>query len=476
MVNRILLRQHEATTQEWDSAVGNCGQGFWEEILEGPAGWESFEAGNIYPGRVSFIDKEWVIVDIGYKSEGYIPHSEWDSPPHPEQIVSVLLEDIDVEDGQLHLSKRRAERIEAQRRVLEKVHEGETVQGTVTRRTKGGLLVDIGIEAFLPGSQVDLRRPPNLEKMVGKEIECQVISIDHRRPAIVLSRRALLEAERRAGRQRLFQELQVGDVRRGKVSNVVSFGAFVDLGGLDGLLHKSDMRWRRVGDPAEVVSVGDQLEVMVLDFDAEKERVSLGLKQLEPDPWSLLADQYRPGDLIQGRVQNLAGFGAFVEVAPGVSGLLHNSDMSWLRKITHPSEMISVGDDLKCVILEIQPKKQRLALGMKQLQDDPWDKEIPARYHPEDVVEGTVTKLTGFGAFVLLEEQLEGLLHVSELPRDRQLSDLLEVGQPVQVRVIQVEPEKRRIRLSMRDAHGEAVTSAPQDLRGGLGSSGPLIP
>jgi small subunit ribosomal protein S1 len=510
-----------------------------------------FKPGTILNGRVVGFAGDDVVVDVGFKSEGLINKNEF---PNFDQVkpgdkLEVLLENLVSDDGVIQLSKRKADRIRGWERIVEEKSEGDEVVGTVMRKIKGGLLVDIGVPVFLPASQVDIRRPPDIGAYVGKEIRAQVLKIDTERRNIVISRRKLVEEERSVAREKLLSTLEVGSDVDGTVKNLADFGAFVDIGGLDGLLHITDMSWgrinhpsemlehnqkikvrvlnidresekvalglkqltdnpwaniddqfpiggrikgtvvnivaygsfvkldegieglvhisemswtKRVNHPSEVVSVGEEVEVVVLDINKDKQEISLGIKQAESNPWDLVAEKYPPGTVIEGTVRNLTNYGAFIEIEPGVDGMLHVSDLSWTKKVAHPNEILKKAEPVRCIVLEVDQNKQRISLGVKQLTEDPWDEAIPKHYLPGMVVSGAVTKITNFGVFVELEDNLEGLLHISELSEAKveNPQDIVAVGQEVEVKILRVDMDERKIGLSLKraqlgDAGGE---------------------
>jgi small subunit ribosomal protein S1 len=545
MVNRNLIRELELGNdldQELELAMAGA------EAGEYSVGTSTLAVNSVLEGKILRVDDEFVLVDVGYKSEGHIPRNEWDeTEPAPQvgDVVKVLLEEF--EDGQVEeqrglitLSKRKARRIEDWLRVMESVHENDVVTGFVTRKIKGGLLVDIsGVNVFLPASQVDIRRPADIGDYCGRAIQCLVLKIDEARRNIVVSRRALIEQERAERKKQLMETLEVGQVRRGVVKNIADFGAFVDLGGIDGLLHITDMSWGRIGHPSEMVQIdqevevqvlhidrerekialgmkqrtaspwakvadkypvgtvckgtvvnvmsygafvkledgveglvhisemswtkrvshpselvkpGDEVEVVVLAINKEKQEISLGMKQTQQNPWEKVAADYPPGAIVKGVVRNLTNYGAFIEIDDGIDGLLHVTDMSWTRKVTHPSEMLEKGQEMECKVLSVDQQRRRIALGLKQMADDPWSTDIPKRYKTGDVVKGTVTKITNFGVFVGLEDGLEGLLHISELSDDKieNAEDVVKVGDPLEVKILRVDTDERKIGLSKK--------------------------
>lgn len=544
-----------------------------------------FKPGSILTGRIVGIAGDNAVVEIGLKSEGLVDKSEFDDP---SEIVigleiEVLLDRVEGEDGLIVLSKRKADRIRGWERILETCHEGDIVEGKVLRQIKGGLLVDVGVPVFLPASQIDVRRPNDVRDFVGKTVRATVLKIDEERRNIVISRRKLIEEERADARDRLLSSVAVGNLIKGVVKNIADFGAFIDLGGIDGLLHITDMSWgrinhpsellkidqeieikilsidrekekialglkqkepspwqdievrypvgnrvkgvvtnivsygafvkledgiegllhisemswtKRINHPSEMLTVGDEIDVVVLDINKDKQEISLGIKQLEVNPWEIMTEKYPQGTIIDGKVRNLTNYGAFIEIEPGIDGLLHVSDISWTRKIGHPNEVLKKGDTVKCVVLEVDASKQRVALGMKQLTEDPWLHAIPDAYKPGMVVKGHVTKITNFGVFVELENDLEGLLHISELSDEKveNPQDIVKADEELEVKILRVDVEDRKIGLSLKRAQwGEGMSpedeaaaadkdggqkhkkeQAPQPMRGGMDEHGAL--
>jgi len=516
--------------------------------------------GKLIKGKVIGFAGDDVVIEVGLKSEGLIPKAEFD---HIEAIkigdeFNVLLENLEGEGGLIELSKRKADRMLAWQKLLDTTKEGDVVEGVVTRKIKGGLLVDIGgVNVFLPASQVDVRRPGDVGDYMGRKVRASILKIDTERRNIVISRRKLIEEERESAKKRLMDTLKEGDIVHGEVKNIADFGAFVDLGGIDGLLHITDMSWGRINHPSEMVKVGQKVEVKILNIDREKEKIalgmkqreaspweeiekkypvnsrikgavvnlmsygafvrledgieglvhisemswtrrinhpseivqpnqevevvvleinkdkqeiSLGMKQTEVNPWELVGEKYPTGTVIEGKVRNLANYGAFVEIEPGIDGLLHVSDMSWTKKVTHPNEVLKKGDTVKCVVLEVDREKQRVGLGMKQLTEDPWLTAIPEHYKPGMVVRGKVTKITNFGVFVELESDLEGLLHISELADHKveNPQDVVKAGDEVDVKILRVDRADRKIGLSLKRAQW-GDTSASEGGGGGGG-------
>jgi small subunit ribosomal protein S1 len=432
----------------------------------------SFTQGSILNGTILKVVASDVVVDIGYKSEGFIPLQEFDTPDDavPGKLIEVYLEGADEETGLVMLSKRKADRIRGWERVIETHSVGDVVEGRVVRKIKGGLLVDIGVPVFLPASQVDIRRVPDVGDYLGRTIRAEIIKIDRDRRNIVLSRRQLLEREREEQKKKLFTNLERGQIRRGIVKNITDFGAFVDLGGVDGLLHITDMSWGRVTDPRQIVQVDQVLDVMILDFDPDRERISLGLKQLTPNPWSDIRRKYPIGTRIKGIVVNLVPYGAFVKLEEGVEGLVHVSEMSWTKQVNHPSEIVQANQEVEVVVLEIDEERQEISLGMKQTEEDPWNK-VEAKYPAGIRIKGKVKNLTNYGAFVEIEEGIEGLLHVSDLSWTKKVthpSAMLEKGQALEAVVLSVDRERKRIALGIKQLDEDPwLTSIPKRFRVG---------
>jgi small subunit ribosomal protein S1 len=503
---------------------------------------KNFTEGSIVKGRVLEVRPTEVLVDIGYKSEGAISLSEFKSgeEPHAGDDLEVLLEKLEDDDGMVVLSKQRAEQQRSWDRVVDTCSEGGIIEGVIKGRVKGGMIVDVGVDAFLPGSQLDVLPVRNPDDLLNKKLDFKILKINKERRNIVLSRRELLEEKRREQKKKLLTEIQIGQVRKGFVKNITDFGAFVDLNGMDGLLHITDMSWGRINHPSEMVSVGQELEVVILDVNMDKERISLGLKQRMPNPWDVIEAKYPVGTRIRGRVVNLVpygafvqleegveglvhvselswtkrvaraadvlsvgdvvdavvlsfnrneqkislgirqteqnpwdsaqakypigvrvkgvvrnftNYGAFVELEPGIDGMIHVSDMSWTRKVNHPSEVLKKGDEVEAVVLEVDGSSQRISLGLKQAQEDPWT-SISSRYQVGALVKGKVSKLASFGAFIEIEEGVDGLVHISQISDDRvqKVRDVLQPGQEVEARVIKVDPVERRIGLSIKAA------------------------
>ncbi|MBI1900507.1 MAG: 30S ribosomal protein S1 [Planctomycetia bacterium] len=469
MVNRNLLRNLEPTEEEFAQALRDAGldpTGDVDEAVERMIVEPSREdvlPNKVVEGKIIRIDGEFIVVDVGYKCEGTIPRHEWsdtDEQPEVGQVVKVLVEDIEDSQGAMEeatdmllLSRRKAEKIRNWEELLKRVKEGEPVTGEVTRKIKGGLLVDVdGVNVFLPASQVDIRRPADIGDYIGRKIQCKVLKIDETRRNIVVSRRALIEEERQLKQQQLLAEIKIGDLRRGTVKNIADFGAFVDLGGIDGLLHITDMTWGRIGHPSEMVAIDQEIEVKILDIDYEKKKIALGLKQKQPSPWENVEAKFPVGSQITGEVVNVMSYGAFVKLEEGIEGLVHISEMSWTKRVSHPSELVQIGDKVNVVVLGINKEKEEISLGMKQTQKNPWD-EVAQRYPVGALVKGTVRNITNYGAFVEIEQGIDGLLHVSDMSWTRKIShpsEMLEKGHQVECRVLNVDQERRRIALGLK--------------------------
>ncbi len=582
MVDRNLITKLGLSNEQIEQEVNELFTSEHTQLLEEELAKkvESLAPGTIVTGRIVTQLGNDVIVELGLKSEGMVEASEFDDP---EEIVAgkeieVLLEEMDAESGIL-LSKRKADRIRGWERVIESNAEGDIVKGIVSRRIKGGLLVDIGVPVFLPASQVDIRKPGDISRFIGQEIECKILKIDTENHNIVVSRRKIIEEERYASKEKILAEIEAGQIRTGIVKNIADFGVFVDLGGLDGLLHISDLSWgrishpselveldqeiecmvigvdknnekislglkqksespwktveerypignkvtgkivnimnygafvrleegieglihisemswtKRIGHPGDILTLGEDIEVQVLDINKDKQEISLGLKQLESNPWSVASQKYPVGTIVSTTVTSLTNYGAFVEIEPGIDGLIHISDMSWTKKFNHPGEALQKGQEIKAVVLEVDEEKHRVSLGIKQLTEDPWAHAIPDKYIPGQIVKGAVTKLTNFGVFIKLEEGLEGLLHISELSDEKVDSpqDVVKIGDELEVKILRVDTDSRKIGLSLRrvqwaaedkaseggaaDAPVQDIEDKSSDRRGGL--DGDLMP
>ncbi len=461
MVDRNLMWTYQISDDELDAQFreilgdNTAEEDFDQVYTEVPM---AFDAGKIVTGKVIRVEGDDVLVDVGYKSEGIVPKDEWDdTPPHAGLEVEVLLEEFEDEMGLLVLSKRKADRIREWEKIINTHKEGDVVKGRVLRKIKGGLLVNIGVNVFLPASQVDIRRPQDIGTYCDQTIECVILKIDEERRNIVVSRRKLIEDQREMLKKTLLSELKEGDVKDGIVKNIADFGAFVDLGGIDGLLHITDMSWGRIAHPTEMVKIDDRLKVKVLHIDRDREKIALGLKQLQPSPWDKVADKYPVTSKVRGEVVNVMSYGAFVKLEDGIEGLVHISEMSWTKRVNHPTELVNIGDEVDVVVLGINKEKQEISLGMKQTQPNPWD-NVAAKYPEGATVTGTVRNLTNYGAFIELEEGVDGLLHVSDMSWTRKIShanEMLKKGTEITCRVLSVDQERKRIALGLKQLGGD---------------------
>jgi small subunit ribosomal protein S1 len=418
------------------------------------------DEGEIVTARVLRVTDKSVILDVGFKSEGTVNRDEFKDPDslQPGDEVEVYLENLEDEDGVVVLSKKKADFLRVWEKIKEAYENEQPVPGVLTRKIKGGVTVDLmGVDAFLPGSQIALRRVPNIEDLIGETYDFKIIKLNKRRRNIVVSRRVLLEADREVKREKLKKELEVGQVRKGVVKNITDFGAFIDLGGMDGLLHITDMSWGRVGHPSEIVSIGAELDVKVLDIDWERERLSLGLKQLQPYPWKDVADKYPVGSRVRGRVVSITNYGACIELEKGVEGLVHISEMSWTRNVRHPSKIVTLGDEVEAVVLKVDPNEEKISLGMKQIEEDPWH-TLPLKYPVGTRMPGKVRNLTSFGAFVEIEPGIDGLVHISDMSWTKRIqhpSEVVKKGDDVDVMILGVDAENKRISLGLKQTQDD---------------------
>ncbi|MCG6155825.1 30S ribosomal protein S1 [Rubinisphaera margarita] len=464
MVDRNLLREFSIKDEELDSYLATSlaeltGDEADMDLLYDETS-RSFDANEIITGKIIRVDDDEVLVDVGAKSEGLVLREEWEEgepDPEPGHTVEVLMEDMEDIHGVILLSKRKADRIREWERIIEKCDEGDIVTGNVVRKIKGGLLVNIGVNVFLPASQVDIRRPNDIADFIGQDIECVILKIDEPRRNIVVSRRKLIEDRRADLKRKLLEQLEEGQLRKGVVKNIADFGAFVDLGGIDGLLHITDMSWGRIDHPSNMVSIDDEIEVVILNVDREKEKIALGLKQKSKSPWENIEDRYPINSRVTGEVTNVMSYGAFVRLEDGIEGLVHISEMSWTRRINHPSELVNIGDKVDVVVLNINTDKQEISLGMKQTQPNPWD-NVGEKYPVGATVTGKVRNLTNYGAFIELEEGVDGLLHVSDMSWTRKIShasEMLKKGDEIECQIISVDEDRRRIALGLKQLHGD---------------------
>jgi small subunit ribosomal protein S1 len=425
------------------------------EMYEGTL--SNIEEGEIVKSKVLRVTDAAVILDVGFKSEGAVAIDEFKDPKSLKEgdEVEVYLEHLEDQEGAVVLSKKKADFMRVWEKIREAFEKDEPVSGSLVKKIKGGVVVDLmGVDAFLPGSQIALRRVPNIDELLGQSYEFKIIKLNKRRRNIVVSRRVLLEAERKTKREVLMKELQVGQVRTGVVKNITDFGAFIDLGGVDGLLHITDMSYGRVSHPSEMVRLGQELQVKILDIDWERERISLGLKQLQEHPWKDVAAKYPVGTRVQGKVVSITNYGAFVELEPGIEGLVHISEMSWTRNVRHPSKIVSIGETIEAVVLKVDEGEEKISLGMKQTEQDPW-MALPAKYPVGTRLKGKVRNLTSFGAFVEIEPGIDGLIHISDMSWTKRVqhpSEVVKKGDEVDVLILNVDAENKRISLGLKQA------------------------
>ena len=414
-----------------------------------------FREGEIVQGVVIQIEKDSALIDVGYKSEGSILLSEFPGAGKGLKIgdqVEVYLEKMEDSEGQIVLSKEKADKIKVWDDLTQAYDNNEAVEGTVIAKLKGGLAVDIGLKAFLPGSQIDLRPIRNLDKLIGQKFRMKIIKMNRRRGNIVLSRRAILEEEKEESRRDLLARLEEGQILDGVVKNITDYGAFIDLGGIDGLLHITDMAWGRIQHPSELLSLGDKVKIIIIKYDRQSQRVSLGIKQMKQDPWAEADTKYALRSKVKGKVISIADYGAFVELEPGIEGLVHVSELSWDKRIKHPSKIVSPGDVIEAVVLSLDKENRRISLGIKQIEPNPWD-TIKEKYPVGSIVEGKIRNLTDFGAFLALEEGIDGLIHISDISWSQKIkhpSDILKKGQKVSAKVLNIDQETARLSLGIK--------------------------
>jgi len=451
-----LLDEAEASENKGGQAAD------FENMFEASIKERDFKVGDVVQGTVVEVQTDYVLVDINYKSEGLIPINEFRMVEgvrsvKPGDVVEVYIDRVENENGMVVLSKDKADMLRAWNDISRAAENEELIEGTIIAKVKGGLSVDIGVKAFLPGSQIDLRPVRNMDVYIGKKYKFKVIKFNKKRGNIVLSRRALLEEERENLRTQTLDAMKEGSIVTGVVKNITDYGAFIDLGGMDGLLHITDMSWGRVKHPSEILNIGDEIKVQVLKYDTERERVSLGLKQLQADPWEAAKDKYPIGTKLHGKVVSLADYGAFVELAEGIEGLIHVSEMSWTKRVKHPSQVVNVGDEVDVVVLEVDSANRRISLGMKQLMPNPWV-ELKENYPPGTIIEGEVKSITDFGIFVGIEEGIDGLVHISDFSWTKRVnhpSELYSKGQKVRAVVLGVDIENERFSLGIKQLEAD---------------------
>ncbi len=439
-----------------------------------------FVEGELVVGKILAINDKEVTVDIGFKSEGTLPLEEFTNPEELKvgDDVEVFLENIEDVDGQLILSRKKVDFIHSWERIVESYEKGEILQGRCVRRIKGGIVVDLGgVDAFLPGSQIDVKPIRDFDAFIGQTMDFKVVKVNQRRKNIVVSHRALVEEEMKEQREKILANLEKGQVLEGTVKNITDFGVFIDLGGVDGLLHINDLSWGRINHPSEIVSLDQTIKVKVLDFNDEKNRISLGLKQLQPHPWENVAEKYPVGSVVQGKVVNISDYGAFVELEKGVEGLIHISEMSWTQHIKHPSKILTVGEIVEAKILSIDPEEKKISLGLKQLEPDPWD-SLEEKYPVGSRHQGIVRNLTNFGAFIELEEGIDGLIHISDLSWTKKIrhpGEVLKKGDTVEVVVLNVDRENRRISLGYKQTTENPWDSLEEKYKPGTITKGKIV-
>ncbi len=456
MANRKLVRLLGISDESAEKTALECMTNFPVEVVSKryEDSVKNFTSDTIIKGKILNVVGDDVLVDIGYKSEGAVPRTDF---PFADQIktgaeIEVFLETIEDESGMIVLSKQKADKIRGWERIITQNKEGDVISGRVIRKIKGGLLVDVGVPVFLPASQVDVRRVEDIGELLGKTVECKILKIDDKRMNIIVSRRKLLEEQRAEAKTKLLGELKEGDLRDGVVKNIADFGAFVDLGGIDGLLHITDLSWGRVQHPTEVVKIDQKIRVKILKVDQASERIALGYKQLQQNPWQDVAARFQPGLRVKGKVVNLMPYGAFVELEPGVEGLVHISEMSWTKRINHPSEVLNVNDEVEVQVLAIDIDKQELSLGLKQTEANPWD-QVEDKYKVYQRVNGKVRNTTTYGAFVELQDGIDGLLHINDMSWTKKVvhpNEVVKKGETVDVVVLSVDKDKKRIALGLK--------------------------
>ena len=458
--------------QEEDSAEINI-----EEMYE--QSLRQIQEGELINGEIIKIDEEYVLVDIGYKSEGIIPIREFKDTDGKVTAkagdkVDVVLEKKENDEGVVTLSMERAKKIKVWDQIRDIQNSDGTIQGTVIHRVKGGLSIDVGLPAFLPGSQIDLQPIRDLDSLVGKVMELKILKYNKRRNNIIVSRRALLEEERVKHKAETLSLIKEGSVLKGKVKNITDYGLFVDLGGIDGLLHITDMSWGRVSHPSTMYQRGDEITVKVINFDREKERVSLGIKQLKPDPWAEAPKKFAVGEKVTGRVVNITDYGAFIEIEEGVEGLIHISEMSWTKKVKHPSQIVSIGDTIEAVVLNLDTGNKRVSLGIKQIKANPWDL-IEEKYPVGTIIEGRIKNITDFGLFIGIDEEIDGLVHISDISWTKKIkhpSELYKKGDEVQAKVLSIDKDSERFSLGIKQLTKDPWEEIPEKFKPGTKVTG----
>ena len=466
---RSFFDEEEYSAEEYEEMLS-----MYEDTLK------NIEEGEIVKAKVLRVTDSVAILDLGFKSEGSVPLDEFSNPEEvePGQEVDVFLERLEDQEGVVVLSKKKADFLRVWEQIKEAYDADESIRGIIKKKVKGGVTVDImGVDAFLPGSQVALRRVPNVDELVGQEFDFKILKLNKRRRNIVVSRRVILEQERGEKREQLKTQLEVGQLRTGMVKNITDFGAFIDLGGMDGLLHITDMSWGRVGHPSEICNIGEEIEVKILDIDWDRERISLGLKQLEPHPWKDVEEKYPVGSRVRGKVVSITNYGAFVELERGVEGLVHISEMSWTRNVRHPSQLVSIGDEIEAVVLRVDSDEEKISLGMKQAAEDPW-LSLPEKYPPGTRIRGKVRNLTSFGAFVEVEPGIDGLVHVSDMSWTKRIqhpSEVLKKGDEVEVVALSIDVDQKRISLGLKQTEDDPWYTLAQTYSPGTETTGTAV-
>ena len=463
------LRDEEYSDEQYEEMLA-----LYESTLQ------SIAEGEIVRSKVLRVTDNHVILDVGFKSEGAVSIDEFKNAGEiqPGDEVEVFLENLEDEDGAVILSKKKADFMRVWEKIRTAYESDEPVGGTLIKKIKGGVVVDLmGVDAFLPGSQIALRRVPNIDELLGETYEFKIIKLNKRRRNIVVSRRVILEAERATKRDQLMKELEVGQVRTGVVKNITDFGAFIDLGGVDGLLHITDMSYGRVTHPSEMVKIGQDVDVKILDIDWDRERISLGVKQLQEYPWENVAEKYPVGSRLQGKVVSITNYGAFVELEPGIEGLVHISEMSWTRTVRHPSTVVSIGETIEAVVLKVDPQEEKISLGMKQTEQDPW-MVLPMKYPVGTRISGKVRNLTSFGAFVEIEPGIDGLIHISDMSWTKRVqhpSEVVTKADEVEVVILNIDPDNKRISLGLKQAQEDPWLKIAEDYPVGMELNGKVV-
>ncbi len=448
------------TTENTKSYVDLSSNLSMEELLNGAEKSNNFAEGSIVPGRIVEKRQDGALVDIGYKAEGFIPSTEfrdWNEAQVGDK-VDVFLEAIENENNMPEISLSKANFIKSWEKITSEYGEGSVIRGLMKHRVKGGIIIDLnGVEAFLPGSQIDIGPVKNMDEFIGKEYDLKILKINQDRKNIVVSRRELLEESRKDRRSALLKEMEVGQIRKGVVKNITDFGAFIDLGGVDGLLHITDMSWGRISHPSEMLEIGQDVEVMILDIDFAKERVSLGLKQKTRNPWDEVESKYAVGNVVKGRIVNIMPYGAFVEIEQGVEGLIHVSEMSWTKRVTKAGDVVSVGEEVEAVVLDIDKEAKKISLGLRQKTRNPWE-VLAEKYPAGSRIKGKVRNMTSYGAFVEIENDIDGMIHVSDMSWTRKINnpnEVLKVGDEVDAVILDIDPQQQRISLGLKQTEDD---------------------